>query len=178
MHCSCCNHPNRDQLDHQLVSGASYRLIRSTFHVSLGAISRHKVHVKEMIQARTADERREHASDLLGRVQKLADEAIGLLESAKAAGNIKGATAAVCAAVRCLELLGRLDGQLRSANTPGISFNTRINVNITNFDSDEEFAAMIGEATRGFSIDELMRLKRIAESQKALPACNDLAPAR
>jgi hypothetical protein len=37
-------------------------------------------------------------------------------------------------------------------------------VNITNYDNDADFAAMVGEATHGFDPAELARLKSIAES--------------
>jgi hypothetical protein len=58
-----------------------------------------------------------------------------------------------------------LDGQLRSANTPGIGFNTRININVANHDDDVEFASLVAEATRNFDPIEIARLKSLAERQ-------------
>jgi hypothetical protein len=79
MNCAGCLHRDRDQLDAQLVAGIPYRTIASTFDLSLGAISRHKRHVQEMIQARTAEETAAHGSALLDRVTKLVGEAEEIL---------------------------------------------------------------------------------------------------
>jgi hypothetical protein len=168
MPCKACNHRDRDQIDHQLVSGTPLRHLVASTGISIGALSRHRSHVKDILRERTQGEHEEHGSDLLQRVLKLADEAIGILETAKANGNLKAATSAICAAVRVLELTGRLDGSLAQPNAPGIhlTLNQRVtNTIINNYDNDVEFAMMIGEATRGFSVDELMRLKVLADSQ-------------
>jgi hypothetical protein len=72
--------------------------------------------VREIVKARTSGERAEHGDDLLQRVRKLTDEAIGILETAKTSGNLKAAVSAIIAAVRTLELTGRLDGSLAQPN--------------------------------------------------------------
>jgi hypothetical protein len=174
--CRACVHPDRDRIDLDIINGQPLRAITSWSGLSLGGLSRHREHVKELIRERSATEREEHASSLVQRVTRLVGKAEKFVEVAEAEKNYRGATSALVAACKLLDLLGRLDGQLGSANTPGlhVSFHKTVNVN---FDSDDkEFAEMIGEATRGFSIEELMRLKRIAEGQKVLPPCNDLAP--
>ena len=55
--------------------------------------------------------------------------------------------------------------ELAGANV-GIRVNVVDRINVSNCENDPEFAAMIGEATKGFSVEELMRLSR--RSPKAI----------
>jgi hypothetical protein len=172
MNCRACSHPRRDEIDRQIVAGVPLRTIVAETGLSLGGLVRHKACIKELLSQAMEEGRAAGAaqgSDLLDRVHKLADEAIGILETAKAEKDLKAGTAAICAAVRCLELCGRLDGSLAQPNAPGLHLHLSKTVNVTsNYGDDADFAAMIGEATKGFSVEELMRLKRIA--------CSDVAP--
>jgi hypothetical protein len=124
-----------------------------------------------IIRERTQDQRAERGDDLLQRVQRLSDEAIGILEIAKAEKNLKAATSAICAAVRTLELCGRLDGSLAQPNAPGLhlTMNRVTNNTIVAVDNDADFAAMIGEATRGFDHAELDRLKALVLNTRETP---------
>ena len=169
MNCAGCLHRDRDALDAQLVQGVPYRSIAASFDLSLGSISRHKRHVREMVQGRSTVEMNEHGSDLLQRVQKLADEATLILETAKTEKNLKAATAAICAAVRTLELIGRLDGSLAQPHAPGLQLHLHKTVNVTNYGDDKEIAALVAEATAGFNPAVIERFKQLA-------ACNVDAP--
>jgi hypothetical protein len=168
--CKACAHRDRDRIDRQIIDGIALRPLSRTTGLSLGCLHRHKEHIKDIIRARTQSESETHGSDLLDRVRKLTDEAIGILETAKAAGNLKAATSAIIAAVRTLELTGRLDGSLAQPNAPGLhlTLNKVTNVNVTNYDNDVEFAQLIREATKNFSESEIARLKMLA-------SCNDRA---
>lgn len=176
--CRFCFHPQRDTIDRLYVKNTPLRTIIQSFGGSLGAAHRHKAHVTDLIRARTDGEREEHAGNLLARVQRLAGEAEGILATAKAAGNLKGATSAICAAVRVLELCGRLDGSLAQPNAGGLHLtlnSTKVTVN--KFDGDDvEFAMMIGEATNGFDVAELLRLKRIAQTDEHLLPAHSVQP--
>jgi hypothetical protein len=112
-------------------------------------------------------ERAERGSALHDRVEKLVGEAEQVLAKAKAKDDFRGAVGALGAAAKLLDLLGRVSGELQSANSGGIHLTKITNVNVTNYDNDRDFAAMVGEATRGFDVRELMRLKAIAESAVA-----------
>jgi hypothetical protein len=85
------------------------------------------------------------------------------------------ATQALNSMTRALELCARLSGELQSANTGGIHLTLNKTVNLTNYDTDADFAAMIGEATKNFSHAELDRLRSIAESASC---AIDVQPAR
>ena len=173
--CGLCRHPDSNQLDALYISNKPLRAIVAAAnanptgpHVSLGQAHRHKAHVRELIRERLPVERQEHGTALFERVQRLVDEAEGILVCAKSSQDWKAATAAIGAATRLLELCGRLTGELQS-NSPGIHLTlnkTTHNTTINNFDTDLEFAQLIGEGTRGFSVDELMRLKSIAEQDE------------
>ncbi len=107
----------------------------------------------------------EHRSALLDRVLRLADEAEKILASARRERNDFRGASGLGAAAKLLDLCGRLSGELQSANAGGtqhLTMNRVTNNTIINVDNDADFAAMIGEATKGFSVDELTRLKALA----------------
>jgi hypothetical protein len=178
MACKACVHPSRDQIDRRLIDGTPLRDIAASTGLSLGGLSRHRTHLRQTLglalKERGDDERAENGSDLLQRVQKLVGEAEEILATAKSNGNLRAATSAICAAVRVLELVGRLDGSLAQPNTPGLHLTlNKTTINVTNYDDDIDFAQMIGEATRGFDVTELLRLKAIAENNNSVqPVCN------
>src|SRR5580700_951347 len=112
MACKTCSHQDRNEIDRLIVAGTPLRSISIRFGLSLGALHRHKTCIKQALaEAMRCEqgEREEHGDELLQRVQRLADEAETILQSAKAASNLKAATSAICACVRVLELTGRLD---------------------------------------------------------------------
>ncbi len=117
----------------------------------------------------THEESTAHASDLLQRVQKLAGEAEEILATAKTSGNLKAATAAICAAVRTLELCGRLDGSLAQPHAPGLHLTLNKTINVTNYGDDRELALLISEATKGFNSNEIERFKQLAECSVDAP---------
>jgi hypothetical protein len=169
--CKFCFHPQRDAIDRQYVGGVPLRTIVRTFGGSLGGAHRHKEHVKELLRARTDVETAEHGNELLNRVETLFTQTEEILATCKAEKDFRGAVSAVGALTRILELLARLRGELQQPNAGGIHLTLNRVTNTTlNYDADPDFASMIGEATKGFSVDELMRLKRLAESSSSL--CN------
>lgn len=169
MNCAGCLHRDRDLLDAQLVQGVPYRIIAETFDLSLGSISRHKRHVKDMIQARSAAETNEHGSALLARVEEVITEAKAILVDAKAAKSFGPATQALNSITRALELCARLSGELQAANTGGLHLTlNKTTINVANYADDREFALLVSEATKSFNPDEIARLK-------ALAMCNDSA---
>jgi hypothetical protein len=175
MRCKACSHRSRVEIDREIVYGRPLRPLAASTGLSLGVLHRHKSHIREALQEAmrsNESERSGQAGDLLQRVHRLADEAIGILETAKATGNLKAATAAICASVRTLELIGRLDGSLAQPNAPGIHLNLTSNRTTIKYSpgDDRELAELIAEATDNFNPAELLRLQRLVEnaSSKAL----------
>ncbi len=77
------------------------------------ALTRHKAdHLPAlMVKSREAKEMA-LADDLLGQVKQLRDKAIGLLEAAEGAGDLRTALLGVREARACMELLGEMEGEL------------------------------------------------------------------
>lgn len=182
MSCRACSHSDRDTIDHQLIAGVPVRTIVAATGLSLGGLTRHKQHLKETLglalRKRTPEQSEEHASSLLSRVEELITEAQQILTTAKADKDPKSALNAVNALARLLELLGRVSGELAQPNAGGLHLtlnSTKVTVN--KFDGDDvEFATMIGEATNGFDVAELLRLKRIAETDEHLLPAHSVQP--
>src|ERR1700745_3377131 len=92
MNCKACHHRDRDQIDRKIIAGVPLRSISASTGLSLGGLVRHKQCIKQALadaMQREQGEREAHGSDILDRVHKLANEAIGILETAKASGNLK-----------------------------------------------------------------------------------------
>jgi len=95
------------------------------------------------------------------------DQAKDLVEAAKAQKNVRAANGSLRTILSCLELIGKLTGELVQPNGPGIRFTQQIQVNNYSCGDDYELATLIGEATKGFSLDEFMRLKRLANGDNS-----------
>jgi hypothetical protein len=172
--CGLCRHPDSNQLDALYLSNTPLRAIVAAAnanptgpHVSLGQAHRHKQHVKDLIRERLPAARQEHACHLLERVEKLIGEAEGVLVCAKSSQDWKGATAAIGAATRLLELLGRVSGELVPQNAPGLHLSIVNNktTNVMHVGDDLEISLLISEATNGFDSATIERFRALAAGQ-------------
>jgi hypothetical protein len=111
--CTVCDHPQRHGIDEALVSGAPYRSVAKRFELSESAVYRHKTeHLPaHLLKAREVEEVA-RADDLLDQVRDLQTHALGILECAEKAGDLRTALAAISQARGNLELLGKLAGEL------------------------------------------------------------------
>ena len=111
--CTVCDHPERHSIDETLVTGAPYRSVAKQFGLSESAVYRHKTeHLPaHMLKAREVEEAA-RADDLLEQVRNLQTHALGILERAEKAGDLRTALAAISQARGNLELLGKLAGEL------------------------------------------------------------------
>lgn len=173
MRCKACDHPNVTTINQQIVAGATLRALVASTGVSLGVLSRHRGHIKDLLResiAREQGERAVHGRSLLNRVEELVDEAQDIVRLAKADKKYAAASNALNSVGRSLELIGKLTGEIAlPTNAPGfhLTLNRVTNTIINNYDTDVDFAVMIGEATRGFDVNELKRLQAIATGQDA-----------
>lgn len=152
MYCGPCYHRNRQRIDSQIIDRVPYRtILAENPDLSLGALSRHKSHIREALaeaMSIRAGESAERGSALADRVESLLDEAKGILSTAKTKENLTAAIAAVNACTRLLELVGRLDGTLQASNSGGIHFHASKTVNINaNVDDELALAELLREAT-------------------------------
>ncbi len=173
--CKACSHPNRQQIDNELVSGVPVRTIIAQFPtLSLGGITRHKQCIRESLaqaQERSTGQGEERGSALLERVLRLAGEAEEILKAAKSSNDFRGANGALGAAAKLLDLCGRLSGELSNTHAPGIHFHsTRISNTVINVqDDDRELAVLVSEATKNFDPRTIEHLRLLASSTAPAP---------
>jgi hypothetical protein len=111
--CTVCSHPERAEIDRQLLSGASYRKIAEQFHVTAQAQLRHKADhlLAELVKAKQAEDV-SRATDLLAMATTRDKLALALLAKAERTGDLKTAVQALRVSLVSLELLARLRGEL------------------------------------------------------------------
>jgi hypothetical protein len=111
--CTICTHPERDAIDHALVTGESFRVLSAKYRVSEDALMRHNAaHIPtSLVQAQTAASVAK-ADNLLGQVQNLQTKVLKILGQAEASGDLRTALQAIREARANVELLARLLGEL------------------------------------------------------------------
>jgi hypothetical protein len=126
--CTVCTHPQRAEIDKQLVGRVPLRKVVERYGTSTGALSRHSHHIAGAIAKATdaalastcalaaakAVEQAGDAQTLLSRVQELNTRAIHILDAAQTAGQHQVALQAIREARACMELLGKLSGELQA----------------------------------------------------------------
>jgi hypothetical protein len=118
--CTACRHPERAEIDRQLVRGAPFRHIAAHYGVSTGALQRHgQEHIPKLL-AGAAEAEAADADSLLAEVRELQERTLRLLGAAEAAGDLPSALKAVHQARANLELLGKLAGELSAAPTVNV----------------------------------------------------------
>ena len=116
--CTICTHKEREAIDQALVAREPFRTIADRFGVKKTSLIRHSDdHVPaELVKAKDAADVAS-ADDLLAQVVGLRDKALAILTHAETAEDWRAAIAAIREARGCVELLGKLAGQLRDAPT-------------------------------------------------------------
>lgn len=111
--CSVCGHERLEEINRFLLAGASFRNVAEQFSITTAALFRHKQHLPiGMVKAQEAIEVAK-ADTLLDQVLWLRDKSVSILEKAERAGDLRVALQGVREARNCLELLGKLAGELR-----------------------------------------------------------------
>lgn len=115
--CKCCNHSELAEIDRELIAGTPLQTLSRRFAIDHEALSRHRDNhmpqaaLAEAAEARAAAEGA-RGSDLLDDAHSLRKKALSLLSQAEAAGDLRTALHGVREAARCLELEGKLRGEL------------------------------------------------------------------
>ncbi len=114
--CTICTHKKRSDIDQALVARNPFRDIAGQYQVSKSALVRHHDdHLPAaLVQAQAATEAAQ-ADALLAQVVDLRDRALGILDTAQASDDLRAAVSAIREARGCVELLGKLAGQLKDA---------------------------------------------------------------
>jgi len=111
--CSVCEHIQVKDIDESLVNGTGLRKIAERFSLSTTAVHRHKKHLNgTLIKAREVM-KITHADNLLEQVKYLQEKSLHILSKAEEIGDYRACTSAINEARKCLELLGKLAGELQ-----------------------------------------------------------------
>lgn len=122
--CTICRLPaaERAALDRALVDGGSDREVAAKVRgISHDAVRRHREAHLPATLAKASDAREVARADtLLSQVRDLHGRALAILNAAEGAGDLRTALGGIREARGCLELLGRLDGELPESNTVNV----------------------------------------------------------
>jgi hypothetical protein len=122
--CSICKHIAVDEINAKLVSGVSPATLAEQYDVGKMALHRHKNNhlPKVLVQSQQLKEA-DAADNLLDKVQGIYDEAWRLMRKAEGDGKYAPAVSALKEARTCLELIGRLLGELKSGPVINVMYN-------------------------------------------------------
>ncbi len=116
--CTICGHKSRAKIDQALVERQPFRNIAAQFRVSTSALVRHSDDHLPAALVKAHDAREAAQADaLLAQVVDLRDKALGVLDKAEGSDDLRAAVSAIREARGCVELLGKLAGQLKDAPT-------------------------------------------------------------
>jgi len=118
--CSVCGHIQVKDIDESLVNGIGLRKIAERYALSTTAIHRHKKHLNRTLIRAQEILTMTQADNLLSQVKILKDKSIDILSKAEEKGDLKACTSAINEARKCLELLGKLAGELQDGQTVNV----------------------------------------------------------
>jgi hypothetical protein len=110
--CKICNHRERAAIDKKLVAGTSLRDISGQFAVSRSAVDRHKGHITKALAEARKNEVKEVVS-LKDRAERVLSRLEFLAEKSRDPKDW-------LPAIRAIEVLGKLSGELQSGSQIGI----------------------------------------------------------
>jgi hypothetical protein len=163
--CTICHHPHHEEIAVSLFRNGT-RATARRFQVSRPALDRHKGHLPGTIVKAQQAELVCEATSLLTRVESLMQESENIAAAAKLEKNWPAATSALREARGCLELLGKLRGELQQ---PGaLHLHKHAHAHIASqprneVEIDVEIARHVAAATGDFSAEEIARLKGLLE---------------
>ena len=119
--CTICRHAERAAIDSALVERRPFRDIAGQHDVSKSALVRHfDDHLPAKLAMAKVAAEVVNANSLLDQVTSLRSRAITILDTAEESGDLKTAISAIREARGCVELLGKLAGELQDAPTVNV----------------------------------------------------------
>lgn len=122
--CTVCTHSDLNEINEKLVAGLSPRELAPKYNLNHMALYRHKDNhlPKTLIRAKQLQDE-SAADDLLDRVETIYNKAWELMERAEGDGKYQPAVSALKESRNCLELIGKLLGEIKTGNTINIHYN-------------------------------------------------------
>ena len=163
--CTICHHPQHEEIAVSLFRDGT-RATARRFQVSRPALDRHKAHLPGTIVKAQQAEVACEATSLLTRVESLMQESEKIAAAAKLEKNWPAATSALREARGCLELLGKLRGELQQPGSLHLHKHEHVHTSET-ATSEAKIELMISQhvaaATNNFDSAEIARLKGLWE---------------
>ena len=163
--CTICHHPQREEIAVSLFRDGTRATARQ-FQVSLAALDRHKGHLPGTIVRAQQVAVVCEATSLLARVESLMQESEKIAAAAKLERNWPAATSALREARGCLELLGKVRGELQQPGALHLHKHAHIHSAAQPRNEAEielEIARHVAAATANFDAQEIFRLKGLLE---------------
>jgi hypothetical protein len=122
--CKTCQHPEINKINEMLISGVSSYKVAEQFNLMDRGVRLHREkHLpKTLVRAKKLQEQ-SAADELLERVEKIHNKAWSIMQEAERNRKYSSAVGALREARQCLELTGRLLGELKSGHTINIHYN-------------------------------------------------------
>ncbi|HOC41851.1 MAG TPA: hypothetical protein PKJ99_02445 [Thermoanaerobaculales bacterium] len=115
-------HPQVAAINQAIVEAKPLRRIAADHSVSESAMNRHaKEHLPATLSVAVEAAEITHADQLLADLRALQARALGILDQAESAGRLRDATAAIREVRGCVELLGKLAGELETGTTVNVA---------------------------------------------------------
>ena len=111
--CTVCTHPERDAIDDELASGATYMGVSRKYELGPESVRRHhQSHLSPALAAIDAEREAEVNATLVARIEQLVRRADELYKITASEGKVTSALAALREMRGSLELLGKATGEL------------------------------------------------------------------
>lgn len=118
--CTICSHYDIDKIDKQILEGISLRNIAERYSLSATSVHRHKKHLKVNLLKANEVKEMARADTLLEQVKDLQSRALSVLYKAEESQDWRAANGAIREARACIELLGKLAGELQEGTKVNI----------------------------------------------------------
>ena len=126
--CSICKHPKATEINRALIKGDSIRDIALQYNVGHMSLHRHQKagHIPATIAKFEEAKKIAQGEDLLRYTKALLGRTISYMNQAESAGDLRTAISAVREARGCVELLGKVTGELCTNAQTAIQVNTTV----------------------------------------------------
>ena len=122
--CKTCNHIEIDKINEMLISGISPVVVSKKFKLHVKSVTRHKEkHLPKVLVKSQQLKEEQKADELLTKLESIYDKAWDLMRQAEQNRKYQPAVSALKEARSCLELTGKLIGEIKTGHTVNIHYN-------------------------------------------------------
>ena len=158
--CKVCIHPDRATIDKEIVTGRSLRDIAGQRGFSRSSVDRHKSHIPKALTKAKHAETVAESNSLLSRVERLMTRCETIYDRSMDAGEMSGAAAAAREMRGCLELLGKLNGELQTTGRVQINFATIQNLDVASLTQEQ-----VGALYDRVQAERIREIKQLSDAE-------------